>query len=74
MHYPQAFYSSYFTVRSGDFDASYVAGGLDDIKKNWQMLESNGNATANEKNMATMLEVACEMYLRGCLLYTSRCV
>lgn len=65
VHYPQAFYSSYFTVRSGDFDASYVAGGLDDIKKNWQMLESNGNATANEKNMATMLEVACEMYLRG---------
>lgn len=65
VHYPEAFYSSYFTVRSNDFDASYVLGGLDDIKKNWQMIENNGNATANEKNMATMLEVACEMYLRG---------
>ncbi len=64
VHHPEAFYSSYFTVRSGDFDASYILGGLEDIKKNWQMLENKGNATANEKNMATMLEVACEMYLR----------
>ncbi|MEA4853553.1 MAG: PolC-type DNA polymerase III [Christensenella sp.] len=66
VHYPQAFYASYFTVRSGEFDASYVLGGLDDIKKNWQILENKGKtATANEKNMAIMLEVACEMYLRG---------
>ena len=66
VHYPQAFYASYFTVRSGEFDASYVIGGLEDIKKNWQMLENKGKtATANEKNMAIMLEVACEMYLRG---------
>lgn len=65
VHHPEAFYSSYFTVRSNDFDASYILGGLEDIKKNWQMLENKGNATANEKNMATMLEVACEMYLRG---------
>lgn len=66
VHHPEAFYASYFTVRSGEFDASYVTGGLDDIKKNWQMLENKGKgATANEKNMATMLEVACEMYLRG---------
>ncbi|WP_066647539.1 PolC-type DNA polymerase III [Christensenella timonensis] len=66
VHHPEAFYASYFTVRAGEFDASYVTGGLDDIKKNWQMLENKGkSATANEKNMATMLEVACEMYLRG---------
>ncbi len=65
VHHKEAFYASYFTVRSADFDASYAAGGLEDIKKNWMMLENKGKtATANEKNMATMLEVACEMYLR----------
>ncbi len=66
VHYKEAFYASYFTVRSGEFDASYVLGGLEDIKKNWNMIENKGKtATANEKNMATMLEVACEMYVRG---------
>ncbi len=66
VHHPEAFYASYFTVRSGEFDASYVLGGLEDIKKNWQMIENKGNnATGLEKNMGTMLEVACEMYLRG---------
>ncbi|MEG2360810.1 MAG: PolC-type DNA polymerase III [Christensenella sp.] len=65
VHHPEAFYSSYFTVRAKDFDSSYVLGGLDDIKKNWQAIENNGDATNNEKNMAVMLEVACEMYLRG---------
>ncbi|MDL2237250.1 PolC-type DNA polymerase III [Christensenellaceae bacterium OttesenSCG-928-K19] len=66
VHYKEAFYASYFTVRSGEFDASFVRGGLEDIRKNWHMIENKGNAaTANEKNMATMLEVAGEMYLRG---------
>lgn len=66
VHYKEAFYASYFSVRSNDFDASFVLDGLNDIKKNWRMLEDKGkNATANEKNMASMLEVACEMYLRG---------
>ncbi|MEG2202872.1 MAG: PolC-type DNA polymerase III, partial [Christensenellaceae bacterium] len=66
VHYPQAFYAAYFTVRSNDFDSSYVLNGIEDIKKNWQLFENKGNQlTANEKNMASMLEVACEMYLRG---------
>ncbi|HBU12056.1 MAG TPA: hypothetical protein DEB31_04820 [Clostridiales bacterium] len=66
VHFMEAFYASYFTVRSGEFDASFVKGGLEDIRKNWHMIENKGNAaTAAEKNMATMLEVAGEMYLRG---------
>ncbi len=66
VHHKEAFYASYFTVRSAEFDASFAAGGLEDIKKNWQMLEQKGKAaSANEQKMAGMLEVACEMYLRG---------
>ncbi|MGI6154208.1 MAG: PolC-type DNA polymerase III, partial [Christensenellaceae bacterium] len=66
VHHKEAFYAAYFTVRAMEFDGSYVIEGLEGIRKNWQMLEDKGkNATANDKNMATMLEVACEMYLRG---------
>ncbi len=66
VHHKEAFYASYFTVRAGEFDASFVTGGLESIRKNWQIIETKGNAaTANEKKMATMLEVAAEMYLRN---------
>jgi DNA polymerase-3 subunit alpha (Gram-positive type) len=66
VYHKEAFYASYFTVRAGEFDATYVLGGMKDIKKNWNLIEGKGrSATANEKNMASMLEVACEMYLRG---------
>jgi DNA polymerase-3 subunit alpha (Gram-positive type) len=36
VHYKEAFYASYFTVRAAEFDASFVTGGLDSIRKNWQ--------------------------------------
>lgn len=65
VHYPEAFYATYFTVRSGEFDCTYIKDGKAGIEKNIRELENKMSKTANEKNMITMLEVACEMYARG---------
>lgn len=66
LHYPEAFYATYFTVRSSEFDCSYVSEGQKGIAENIRHLEEKGKtATANEKNMITILEVANEMYRRG---------
>ena len=66
VHHPKAFYATYFTVHTGEFDCSYVMEERQGIVSNIKKLEAKGNtATANEKNMVTMLEIADEMYLRG---------
>lgn len=66
VHHPKAFYATYFTVHTGEFDCSYVLEGREGIAYNIKNLEAKGNAaTANEKNMITMLEIANEMYQRG---------
>ncbi len=66
VHHPKAFYAAYFSIHSDEFDATYVLGGLDDIKKQWEQIKSKGkNAAGNEKSMMILLEIACEMYLRG---------
>jgi DNA polymerase-3 subunit alpha (Gram-positive type) len=66
VHQPKAFYATYFTVHTGEFDCSYVLEGRQGIVANIKKLEAKGQAaTANEKNMITMLELANEMYQRG---------
>ena len=66
VHYPAAFYATYFTTKAEDFDADIIVKGLDVIKSKIDEIQSLGNeATAKEKNMLTVLEVALEMYARG---------
>lgn len=66
VHHPKAFYATYFTVHTGEFDCSYVLEGREGIVSGVKSLEAKGNtATANEKNMITILEIANEMYQRG---------
>ena len=66
VHYPEAFYATYFTMKAEDFDADLIVKGLDAIKNKMDEITSMGNdATAKEKNMFTVLEVAYEMYARG---------
>ena len=66
VHYPEAFYATYFTMKAEDFDADLIVKGLDAIKNKMDEITSMGNdATAKEKNMLTVLEVAYEMYARG---------
>ncbi|MCK9443608.1 MAG: PolC-type DNA polymerase III [Tissierellaceae bacterium] len=66
VYYPEAFYTTYFTIKVNDFDAELVIKGKDFIMEKIRELEGLGNnATAKEKNLLTVLEVALEMYLRG---------
>lgn len=65
VHYPAAFYATYFTIKAEDFDADLIVKGLDVIKNKMDEIQHLGNdATAKEKNMLTVLEVAYEMYAR----------
>lgn len=66
VHYPEAFYATYFTMKSADFDAELISKGSYVIKEKISELEGLGNSkTAKEKNLLTVLEVALEMYARG---------
>jgi DNA polymerase-3 subunit alpha (Gram-positive type) len=66
VHYPEAFYATYFTTKAEDFDAEIVVKGLPAIKSKINEIESLGNdATTKEKGILTVLEVALEMYARG---------
>lgn len=66
VHYPLAFYATYFSVRADEFDAQLTRGGIEDVKQLMQEIERKGNtATAKEKNVLTVLEVILEAMLRG---------
>ncbi len=66
VHHPAAFYATYFTIKAEDFDADLIVKGLGSIKSKIDEINELGNeATAKEKNMLTVLEVAYEMYARG---------
>jgi len=66
VHYPEAFYATYFTMKAEDFDADIITKGENSILENIKLLEVKGNdKTAKEKNIITVLEVALEMYKRG---------
>ncbi|MBS3970973.1 MAG: PolC-type DNA polymerase III, partial [Clostridia bacterium] len=64
--YPEAFYAAFFSVRGGDFDAELICQGENKVMSKMQEIEVLGNnATAKEKGLYNILEVALEMYLRG---------
>lgn len=66
VHYPAAFYATYFTIKAEDFDADLIVKGIDVIRNKMNEIHELGNdATAKEKNMLTVLEVAYEMYARN---------
>ncbi|MDD3839668.1 MAG: PolC-type DNA polymerase III, partial [Clostridia bacterium] len=66
VHYPEAFYATYFTVRADDFDADLISSGKQAVKNKIEELESaNSKLTQKEKNLLTISEVALEMYQRG---------
>lgn len=66
VHYPEAFYATFFTIRSNDFDAELVLGGPEQLKAKMKELKAKGNEmTAKEKGLYATLEVAHEAMLRG---------
>lgn len=65
VHYPLAFYASYFSVRATEFDADLVVQGENVLRNKLVELEQKGNAmTAKEKGLLTIVEMALELYLR----------
>ncbi|MCR4430553.1 MAG: PolC-type DNA polymerase III [Tepidanaerobacteraceae bacterium] len=66
VHYPEAFYATYFTVRADDFDAELILQGPKKIREAIAEIEKKEKeSSAKEKNLLTILEVANEMYMRG---------
>jgi len=69
LNYPEAFYATFFTVRADEFDIGIAIQGKEFCKKTVEEIEHKGKeATAKEKNMATILEIVIEMYARGITL------
>ncbi|MCF6460506.1 PolC-type DNA polymerase III [Clostridium sp. Cult3] len=65
VHYPEAFYATYFTTKAQDFDAHLVLQGKGVVDDRIKELESTYNElTAKERNQLTVLEVVQEMYAR----------
>lgn len=66
VHYPEAFYATFFTVRADEFDIEIVIQGKEACRQAIEEIERKGKeATAKEKNMVTILELAVEMYARN---------
>ncbi|OHW62798.1 DNA polymerase III PolC-type [Andreesenia angusta] len=66
VHYPEAFYATYFTTKAADFDAELILKGREVVEQKISELEKLGlEKSAKEKNLLTVLEVALEMYARG---------
>lgn len=66
VYYPIAFYATYFTVRAEDFDLEVCCQGYEAIMNKLKEIEAKGfQATAKERSMVSILEMALEMTARG---------
>lgn len=66
VHHKEAFYATFFTTKIDDFDADLICRGKEYVYDKIKELDVLGNnATAKEKGMLIVLEVAYEMFSRG---------
>ncbi|MBO8141017.1 MAG: PolC-type DNA polymerase III [Firmicutes bacterium] len=66
VHYPEAFYASYLSVRAEEYDAQLVIEGREAMRRAMEAVERKGpEATAREKNLVTILEIVLEAMARG---------
>jgi len=65
VHYPIAFYQSYYTVRADTFDYETMATGRDNLLAKMRDLSQMENPSARDKATLTIMEVVNEMYARG---------
>uniref|UniRef100_A0A7C5Z5D4 DNA polymerase III PolC-type n=1 Tax=Caldicellulosiruptor owensensis TaxID=55205 RepID=A0A7C5Z5D4_9FIRM len=70
VHYKEAFYATYFTVRADDFDYATILKGRDAIRQKIRDLENRiSSLSQKDKNLLTVLEIANEMLARGLKFY-----
>ena len=66
VHYPLAYYATFFSIRADEFDSEFMIYGKEKAKAKMKELEMQGNnMTAKDKGMYTILELVIEMYERG---------
>jgi DNA polymerase-3 subunit alpha (Gram-positive type) len=66
VHHPLAFYSTYFTVKGGEFDINLILSGPETIKDWLKDPEAYGSMSKQKLNaMRVINEIALEMLLRG---------
>ena len=65
VHYPIAFYITYFTVRATEFDADLMLRGKEHVVSSIAELSKKDDLTQKDKNLITILEVVNEMYARN---------
>lgn len=65
VHYPQAYYAAYFTVRGDGFDAATMLVDPDTCRAKIKEIKNMDNASAKDKESQTALELVLEMNMRG---------
>jgi len=65
VHYPVAFYQSYYTVRADTFDYETMATGRENLLVKMRDLQQMESPSARDKATLTIMEVVNEMYARG---------
>ena len=66
VHYPLAYYATFFSIRATEFDSECMIYGKEKVKTKMKELEEQGNnISAKDKSMYTILELVLEMYERG---------
>jgi DNA polymerase-3 subunit alpha (Gram-positive type) len=65
VHYPLAFYATYFSVKGDEFNIEVILKGKNAIRSRIFELKSLKSLDVKEKNELTVLEIAYEMLLRG---------
>ena len=66
VHKPAAYYTAFFSVRSGgDFDATYMIYGLDKLKRKMDEIKELAKQGVKEKGIYSLCEIVYEMNKRG---------
>ena len=66
VYFPLVYYCAFFSVRADDFDVVAMAHGKDAVKHRMAEINEQGNdASAKDKSLLTILELANEMLERG---------
>ncbi len=65
VHYPLAFYATYFTIKGEEFDIRIAYEGLDFVNKEIKRIQNEGSDNVKDRAKESVLDVAKEMFLRG---------
>lgn len=65
VYYPEIYYTAYFSVRADLFDLVAMSHGKNTVKAAMKAIQDKSNASAKDKSLLTVLEIANECIERG---------